>query len=461
MAEQDEKLPALQKKMNIKSKQAIAIASKHHIVRFMGSILERTPKGWHTITPDDFARIAYKELGAGATKSQIQDLEHLFFVSAEDVSTRFKYIGMPNGDVWDTKKVGWTKDISSEDCIFTTAVSPTYGDTHRKWLEEVSCGDKQLADDIMWAIAPIFMFKKPFGIFWFLGAGGNGKSTVLKTVYEIFNGKNAPFTKLSLTAIEDGRDTPTMNGKLGNVCIESHDGHIKDAGNYKHLADHDDFEVHKMRSNNNIKVNGNLHTIFNTNNIPTFGDKTKAIRDRTFTIPFKAEFARNQNFDENLWEQENLLSDFLGELLESAKAIKKNKYNYRLSPLSLAAKADYDEEANSAEAYIKELIDHQILAFDSFEPLYRDYETWCKERGNIQLGRRTVANAAKVMGYERKGYRPNGKFVMKYALGDVKFEDIREIPHRWGLWQERTGDLDLVTPEDEADNNLQEMLKGL
>lgn len=457
--EEDKNLPMMQKKMNIKLRQARSISDKHRIVRFMGAVLERTNDGWKTINSDDFARIAYQELGPGATKSQIQDLEHLFFTSAEDVSDRFRYIGMPDGRVWDTKKLKWTDAISSEDCIFNCVVAPTEGNSHRKWLEEVTRGDEDLANDIMWAIAPILMYKKPFGVFWFLGNGSNGKSTVLKTVHQLFGGKAAPFTQLSLTAIEDGRDTPTMNGKLGNICIESHDGHIKDAGNYKHLADHDDFEVHKMRSNNNIKVYGNIHTIFNTNNIPTFGDKTKAIRDRTFTIPFKAEFPRNQNFDENLWATENFLSDFLGELLECTKKIRKNKFNYRLSPHSLAAKQDYDEEANSAEAYMHELVKQEIFAFTNFDPLYDDYERWCKERGNIQLGRRTLSNAAKVLGYERKSSRLNNELVTRYMLGDTGFDEVVEVPKRWGLWQRADSSVDLVTPEYQTDQALNEMLK--
>jgi phage/plasmid-associated DNA primase len=461
MAEDENKLSVTQKKMNLKSQQANKVSSTNDIKRFMGAVIHNTDDGWKTINGDDFARIAYKQLGAGATKRQIQDLEHLFFTSADDVSDRVCYIALPDGRVWDTKKLDFTDEIPAEDCIFKLSLNPTNGNSHREWLEQVALGNKDLANDMMWAIAPVLMYKKPFGVVWFLGNGSNGKSTILKTLYELFGGKKAPFTKLPLTMIEDGRDTPTMNGKLGNICIESHDGHIKDAGNYKHLADHDNFETHKMRTNGNIVIHGNVHTIFNTNNIPTFGDKTKAIRDRTFTIPFNATFPRNQNFDEKLWSTPNFLSDFLGELLATTVKIKNNGYKYNLSALSEIARADYDEEANSAEAYFNDLLSYDICAFSSYAPLYNDYEIWCKDRGAVQLGRKTLASAGKVFGYERKSYRINDKVETRYVLGSLKHDDMVKIPQRHGLFQRVGSDTEIEESANVVDEHYNDLIKLL
>ena len=455
-------IPMVQKKANLKSEQALQIAETNNIKRFMGAVLYYSNEGWVSINSEDFSRIVYNKLGSGVTKSQIQDLEHLFFNASDDISNRFDKIGLPDGRVWDTSELDYTTKISSEDCVFQLSINPTNGNSHRKWLEQVAIGDKDLADDMMWAIAPVFMHKKPFGIIWFLGNGSNGKSTILKTLYQLFGGlKKAPFTKLSLTSIEDGRDIPTMNGMLGNICIESHDGHIKDAGNYKHLAEHDDLEEHKMRTNGTIKVNGNIHTIFNTNNIPTFGDKSKAIRDRTFTIPFKAQFERDSNFDERLWNQPNFLSDFLGELLSITKQIRDNGYKYKLSSLSVHARADYDEEANSAEAYLNEIISQDIVAFTSYAPLYIDYENWCKERGSILLGRKTLASAGKVLGFDRQAYRINGKVIKRYTLDDITHDDVEEISGRWGLFQKIDSEIELAVNENSVDKTYDKLVELL
>src|SRR6185503_4241203 len=161
------------------------------------------------------------------------------------------------------KKLEFTDKVSTEDCVYNTAVNPGEGNSHRKWLEEVTRGDKDLADDIIKALAPVFMFKKPFGVFWFLGNGANGKSTTLKALYAIF-GSEAPYThnrwfsQLTVRQIEDERDTQMINGRLGNICLESNEGHIKDTGGYKNLAEHSTFNVHKFNSQDGVYVDGNV-----------------------------------------------------------------------------------------------------------------------------------------------------------------------------------------------------------
>lgn len=457
-----DELSTVEGKMNLKREQVARLNSKYRIIRFRGAVLYATENGWEPLDTDEFARISYEVLGSATRMTQIKDLQHYYFTSAPDLTKYAHYIATPDGQVWNMKKLKFTNGISADDCVYVTAINPTDGNSHRKWLEEVTLGDKELADNIMWALAPVFMHKKPFGVWWFLGAGGNGKSTVLKSLYQIFGGEDrAPFTQLTLSEIEDGRDIPTMAGMLGNICVESHDGHIKDAGNYKHLADHDKMKTHKMRTNDNIKVDGNIHTVFNTNNIPTFGDKTKAIRDRTFTLPFNASFPRDMNFDEKLWSQKNFLSDFFGELLRCTVAIKNNGYFYKLSALSARAKQEYDEEANSTETYLRELIEQEIWGFDSFAPLYNDYKQWCEERGSTTLGRKALAQAAKYLEFDRKSFRQDDQLIKKYVWGNTNFLDLTEVRHRWGLYQKTDSDVELavVNATDETLNNLLNFIK--
>lgn len=460
---QDGDIPVTVQKMTVKLKQSQIIQKQVKLIRFLNAVMHYTDDGWRTIHSDDFSRIAYLHLGAGTTKSQIKDLEHLFFTSANDMTKFAHLIGMPDGRVWNMKKVDFTEEIDAKDCIFQLAISPTFGNSHQKWLSELTLNDEGLARDIMWSIAPIFMYKKPFGVFWYIGSGSNGKSTLLKTVYELFGGeRKAPFTNMSLTAIEDGRDIPMMNGKLGNICLESHDGHIKDAGNYKHLGDHDNLSTHAMGQNHSLDVNGNIHTIFNTNNPPTFGDKSKAIRDRTFIIPFNAEFARDPTFDEKLWRRKDFLSDFLGDILTSAKALKKNGYKYRLSDASKGSKAAYDEEANTAEAYMTELIANKIWAFTNQNNLYSDYEVWCRERGSTLLGRRNLAIATKLAGYDRKSIRlGDDRIVKRYYFGDTEDIDVEPIAARVGLFQQVGANAHLNVREDYAGALLDTLLEAL
>jgi len=455
-----------EQKMSLKQSQAKSIDMKYRIVRFRGSVLYRADDGWEPLSSDEFARMCYITLGAGVRQTQIKDLQHLFFTSSDDLTKYAHYIAMPDGRVWNMKRLGFTTTVAPEDCIYTTAVSPTYGKTHREWLEQVTLGDVGVADDIIQALAPIFMHKKPFGVFWFLGNGANGKSTVLKSLYAIF-GSEAPyshnrwFSQLTVKQIEDERDIPVINGKIGNICLESNDGHIKDTGGYKNLAEHSTFNVHRFNSQDGVQIDGNVHTIFNANNIPTFADKTQGVRRRTFTVPFKASFPQDNTFDEKLFSKKNFLSDLLGEILETTKILKDNGYDYKFSDTTLVAKQDYDEEVNTAETYFEELVNQEIWGFNNFVDLNKDYQNWCDERSLTSLGKKSIAHAAKAFGYERKGYRPGDKFITKYVLGDIGLEDIKEVPMRWGMWQKRDSDIELVTIEDETDKTLSEMMKLL
>jgi len=453
-------------KVSQKREQAKDIRAKYRIVRFRGAVLYRTDDDWEPLSSDEFARICYDVHGASIRQSQIKDLQHLFFTASDDLTKYSHFIAMPGNKVWDMKRLEFNDDISPEDCVYSTVVAPTDGNSHRKWLEEVTLGDKDLANDIIKAIAPVFMYKKPFGVFWFLGNGANGKSTTLKALYSIF-GSHSPYTnnrwfsQLTVKQIEDERDTPVINGKLGNICLESNDGHIKDTGGYKNLAEHSTFNVHKFNSQDGTQIDGNVHIIFNANNIPTFADKTQGVRRRTFTIPFKASFPQDSTFDEKLFAKKNFLSDLLGDILTTTRVIAKNGYSYEFSQQTLDAKQDYDEEVNTAETYFEDLIKHEIWGFSNFISLTRDYQRWCDESSLTTLGKKSVAHAAKMFGFERRFSKLDGKSVARYMYGDTGIEDVVELHERWGLYQKIDSNIELVVSEDTIDNTYDKLLKLL
>jgi phage/plasmid-associated DNA primase len=429
-------------------------------------VLYRAEAGWEPLSFDEFARICYIVHGAGIRQTQIKDLQHLFFTSAEDLTKYAHYIAMPDGRVWNMEKLKFTEDVPSEDCIYTIAVNPGEGNSHRIWLEEVTLGDKTLADDIINALAPVFMAKKPFGIFWFLGNGANGKSTTLKALYAIFGSEvpythNRWFSQLTVKQIEDERDTPMINGKLGNVCLESNDGHIKDTGGYKNLAEHSTFSVHRFNSQDGVQVDGNVHTIFNANNIPTFADKTQGVRRRTFTIPFNARFEQNNTFDEKLFAKEGFLADLLGEILRTTVNIKKNGYSYDFSEQTLKAKKDYDEEVNTAETYFDELLRTDVWGFTNFTDINRDYEKWCDERSYTTLGKKNIAHAASVIGYERKSFKVEGKLMTRYVCKDWDPQDLTELAQRWGMFQKVDSKVELDVSENSIDSNYDKLISLL
>lgn len=459
-------LSTTEQKMSLKEMQARAVDNKYRIVRFRGAVLFRADDGWEPLSFDEFARMCYLTLGSGVRQTQIKDLQHLFFTNAPDLTKYAHFMALPDGRVWDMKMLKFSDKVAAEDCVYATAITPTDGNSHREWLEEVTRDDKDLADDIIKALAPIFMTKKPFGVFWFLGNGANGKSTTLKALYAIFGSKapythNRWFSQLTVKQIEDERDTPMINGKLGNVCLESNDGHVKDTGGYKNLAEHSTFNVHKFNSQDGTVVDGNVHTIFNANNIPTFADKTQGVRRRTFTIPFKASFPQDSTFDERLFARPEFLSDLLGEILRTTVSIKKAGYSYDFSDQTIKAKEDYDEEVNTAETYFEELVATDIWGFTNFTDLTKDYQKWCDERSYTALGKKAIAQAAKIVGYQRRSFKKDGKLVTRYVCDMWDPEELLPLNQRWGMFQKVGSEVELDVAENSLDKTYDSLLELL
>lgn len=443
-------------KLNLKQEQVAKLNIRYRIVRFRGAVLYATNNGWELLSSDDFARICYQTLGSGVRQSQIKDLQHYFFTNSEDLTKYAHYIAMPDGRVWDMKSLKFTDKIAPEDCVYTTAVSPTTGNSHRKWLEEVTMGDKELADDIISALAPVFMYKKPLGAFWFLGSGANGKSSTLKALVAIM-GSRRWFTKLTVKQIEDERDLPSMNGTLANICIESNEGYIKDGGHYKELAEHETLAVHKFNSQDSIAVDGNVHLIFNANNIPTFADKTNGVRRRTFTIPFNAKFAQDDTFDDRLFATPNFLSDLFGDILDKAQQLKANNYKYDFSKVTNEAKERYDSEVNTAESYLHELIEQDIYGFNTYASLKTAYDVWCQQSGLIALGMRHLSRTAEDLGFTYKTIRIDGR-PRKFGLyKHYQFDDLSPADQfGFGLYRLSTSEKELLLSD--SDDNLNQLL---
>lgn len=456
MAGDEKQLTVSEKKANLKEARARKLAANIRIVRFCYGVFIRVNDRWQRFTDNVFSEQCYKMFGAGISKSQISDLDHLFRSAADDVTHLSRYLALPDGRVYDMEELEFTDQIPHEDVIFSTTVNPTNGDSHKKWLLEVANGDEGVARDILYTLAPIFMHKKPHGVVWYLGSGANGKSTVLNVIYNIVD--NAFLTEMSVKSIEDERDSLDLNGMMANVCRESSEGHLDDSGSYKRLGDHNHFKVHKFNSQDRAWVNGNVHHIFNANNIPTFSDKSSGVRRRTFVVPFNAKFKQDPTYEERLFTQE-FLGDMLGAILEAGKAVQGQDFSDILSETTQIVKNKYDQETNTAETYVKELLDSGIYAFNNFTNLETDYTNWCDEGGHARLGRKTLVRVIDEMGFVRKTVRIDGKTYKRYIVEGKRFDDLILVGGiRVGMYRSANSEIELPETEHNDLDNLMELL---
>jgi phage/plasmid-associated DNA primase len=422
---------------------ALAVGAAYRVVRFRNRpmILDEVSfPHFRPLHKEQFDRIAYPLLG-GKTRGQMndtfaylantaEDLSHnehliLFGVSLQktviEADTDLVALHANKPKVWNMQTLAYEYGSDTESCIWRSPFSPIKGTAPLEFIMQLAGGDEGVYDDIMQSIAPLIMDQKPDGVIWWVGDGANGKSTLMDALYKLFPNQLASLTVKRLT---DGRDTPSLNGTLGNIVKESSEGRIDDTEIYKSIGTHEDFRVHKFHSQDDIQIRGNLHHIFNANLIPAFNDKGFSARRRTYVIPFNERFASDPTFEARTFTPE-FFGRLVAEMCKYAQKIAKQGYRYKWSAATLGAKAAYDTEANNAEEYAHHIVEQGIVAFDSFQPMKMDYENWCADNGYVPLGVGNMRRALQAAGYERVSFRDDKRVATHYRLPIVSPGDLQ------------------------------------
>jgi hypothetical protein len=101
-------------------------------------------------------------------------------------------------------------------------------------------------------------------------------------------------------------------------------------------------------------------------------------------------------------------------------------------------KQQYDEQVNSAEAYIAFLLDKNIVGVYNYAFLERDYKDWCANEGLIPLSIQTLKRSLTAqMTVDTTTMRDGGRVVRRLIFDNV------EGPF---TWEEGTG-YGVKTPE--------------
>lgn len=405
---------------SVVAKGSAIVASYARIVRFRGRPMVLEPTPYPHFVPlhrENFDKLAYPLLG-GVSRSRMGDIFAFLGNTAQDLTGDDHYIlfgaGTEHEVVWDMKKLAWVETDSAH-AVWRSpyVVTPAKEQTRVDFVQSLAGGDEGLYDDMMQSIAPLVMMQKPDGVLWWVGDGANGKSTLMDAIYDIFPGQLSSITVKRLT---DGRDTPSLNGTLANIVRESSEGRVDDTEIYKAIGTHEDFRVHKFHSQDDIKIEGNVHHIFSANQVPTFNDKGYSARRRTFIVPFTQRFESDLTFKERTFTNE-MFGQLILEMCRYAVKLREQGYRYKWSALSLAAKTEYDTDANNAEEYAKNLIHEGVVGFDSFNPVKNDYENWCADNGYVPLGITNLRRAMTAFKFERRSYQDSaGKIRKRYHL---------------------------------------------
>ena len=386
------------------------------------------------LTKERFDRMAHNMLN-GPTRSRVSDVFANVINTAPDLSHNSHLILFGQREmvldqecravVWDSRAlavIGYTP----EDCVWRSPfpqLKPAEDTEPIEFIMQLAGGDEGLYDDIMQSLAPMIMDRKPDGVIWWIGAGANGKSTLMDALYLLFPGQ---LSSLTIKKITDERDTPNLNGNLANIVKESSEGRIDDTEKYKSIGTHEDLTVHRFHSQEPLTVKGNMHHIFSGNLIPVFNDKGYSARRRTYIIPFTQEFVSDPTFEERTFTPE-FFSHLIAEMCKYAVRLRDQGYRYKWSDKTTGAKLDYDTEANTAENYVSELINDGVVGFDNFSSVRIDYENWCREEGQVPLGVGNMRRAILGAGFERMSVRLPNTVTKAYRLPNFREDDLQVL----------------------------------
>lgn len=437
---EDESSAAPKDKMTVVAANSVAVGRAHRVARFRGRpmVLDSEPfPHWVPLHKERFDRLAYPILG-GVSRSRMNDVFAFLGNTAEDLTPNDHLIAFgleENSDngfyhanaltvVWDMDALEMRTELQPTECIWRSPYGkiPTKGKP-LKFIMDLANNDPGLYDDIMQSLAPLVMARKPDGVIWWIGDGANGKSTLMDAIYRIFPGQ---LSSLTVKRLVDGRDTPSLNGTLGNIVKESSEGRVEDTEIYKAIGTHENFRVHKFHSQDDIEVQGNLHHIFSANTIPIFNDKGFSARRRTFIVPFTNRFDSDPTFEQKTFTPE-MFGQLITEMCRYAIRLREQGYRYKWSAQTLSAKLEYDTEANNAEEYAKHLVAQGVVGFDSYTPIKIDYEQWCADNGFVPLGVTNLRRAMGAVGFDRRSVKDDERVGKRYILPNIAAEDLHSM----------------------------------
>jgi len=405
-----------------KPKKADAVwhlADMFNICNYYGQTYVEANGLWKVISEVEFSQLCYIRFGAGIPQAHVHDLEHYFMRGHNVLPKPSKLISF-GGRVWDMDKCDFVAEPISK-TFFRSSVVPNMRVKLRKnqFVKDLACDDKGVYDDIFITLSVMFSFRKPDMVGFFFGDGRNGKSVLIDVIDKIIGNHIA---SINLERLTDQRDAPLINGTLANLCGENADNIIiEDSQTYKSIGSHERWSVHRMHTNSSIPIDTNPLHIFCVNNIPTFRDKSDAIIRRARIIPFHNKFKENRKFRDDLLENDEFLSDMLGEILLYCQKGKKENWVSHNSESTQKQIDEYEVLRNSAKTYIEEVMKEGLVGFKDFILLEGEYKYWCNQNGYTELGTRNFRNAVMKHSFKRKNDNNGGKIYLleEYTIADV------------------------------------------
>lgn len=314
---------------------------------------------------------------------------------------------------------------------FDTSVLPMDIDFIRTWADASTPGFKDRYFDMLLAVVPNFMYKKPPIAYFLLGNARGGKSSYVRMLHYIFGENNT--SNVRLNELSD----PHKNLQLTNTILNAPDEEMEerltseDIANFKSLAAHEKIEFPVLFSQKPQVLIPNFMMYLPSNSMPDFsgGTSTEACMRRARVIMFPADLSKLDHIPEDFVRDvltEQAVADMLGEVLALAWYF--NKHEFWYSDTMIRSTEFVSESTNSADIFARRFREY-FDGFESKQILWDEYQLWC-DANEVQCEKRKVLNMRFIKemtsrttfydpdtGEKEHIYRvPSGKWVLRDGL---------------------------------------------
>jgi len=213
-----------------------------------------------------------------------------------------------------------------------------------------------------------------------VGEGKNGKSKLIELISKLVGERNV--SNVSLHDLQHHKFAlAELDGKLINACADIDSEFFNSIDKVKGLSGGDALMIERKNGQPYSFINY-AKLMFSCNTLPTFRDKTFAIKDRFIVLPFENQFIGKDRND-NILEEISTEEEMQGLLFEAIQAIRHvlEVGEFSISTRMERATQEWFDEMDKIKAFVDDCC---VISEDAFvinKELYSAFATFCKENG--------------------------------------------------------------------------------
>ncbi len=239
-----------------------------------------------------------------------------------------------------------------------------------------------------------------------VGEGSNGKSTLLRTMVDVFGKLNCSF--VSIHALESQRFAiAELDGKLANIYADISNYEMDHISAIKALVSGDPLNAEKKQKDPFIFEN-RARFFFSCNRLPEITEQSAGVYRRFRVVEFLQSFVNRSNpkLLQELTSAEEK-SGILNILIHHAGIIARNgRLTHDVLPESV--RREWHDRVNMIENFVGKFVGRKEGSFVPKNKMYGRYVEFCRRSDETPKTQQAFSIKMAALGYEWKKVRPSG-----------------------------------------------------